>query len=133
MLPTKFLYFDKSDARRFSFRRCLLLIALVSVVNIGCSKAPEGDQFTHLWSPQGTHIWSHLGVELIQVDAKVITPPDFFLIRELQPDMKVKLVGEIVIRYDGESLFINDRVVSEENVLIEKDGRLISNAYIKTD
>ena len=79
---------------------------------------------------------SHLEPSRCRVNSggcKVITPPDFFLIRELQPDMKVKLVGGIVIRYDGESLFINDRVVSEENVLIEKDGRLISNAYIKTD
>lgn len=99
----------------------------------GCSEAPQEKKFTHLWSSQGTHIWTHLGVELTQVDSKVFTTPDFFLNRELLPEEKVKLVGGLVVRYDGDSLFINERLVTDDTVLIENDGSLIPNAYIKVN
>ncbi|MCP4095978.1 MAG: hypothetical protein GY880_08375 [Planctomycetaceae bacterium] len=110
-----------------------LVIALMLVLNAGCSQEPQADQFTHLWSSNGTHVWTHLGVELIQTKAEVFQPPEFFLNRELLPDEKVKLAGGVVIHSDGDSLFVDNRVVTETNVLIENDGRVIPNAYIKTD
>lgn len=112
-------------------RGLYLVIALMLVLNAGCSQEPQADQFTHLWSSNGTHVWTHLGVELIQTKAEVFQPPEFFLNRELLPDEKVKLAGGVVIYSDGDSLFIDNRVVKETNVLIENDGRVIPNAYIK--
>ena len=108
-----------------------LVIALILLINVGCSQEPQADQFTHLWSSNGTHVWTHLGVELIQAKTEVFQPAEFFLNRELLPDEKVKLVGGVVIHSDGDSLFIDNRVVTETNVLIENDGRVIPNAYIK--
>lgn len=110
-----------------------MIVVLISMAQCGCSQAPQADQFTHLWSSQGTHIWTHLGVELIQDDSKVLSQPEYFLNRELLPDEKVKLTSGVVVRYDGESIFINERLVTDDNVLIENDGTLIPNAYIKVD
>lgn len=133
MLTNSFTFFDKLNSANFSLRRCLVIAVLISITHCGCSHAPPEDQFTHLWSSQGTHIWTHLGVELIQVDSRVFTPPEFFLNRELLPEEKVKLVGGVVVHYDGDSFFINERLVTDNNVLIENDGTLIPNAYIKVD
>lgn len=133
MLTNSFTFLDKLNSAKFSLGRWLVIVVLISITQSGCSQAPQEDQFTHLWSSQGTHIWTHLGVELIQVDSRVLTPPEFFLNRELLPDEKVKLVGGVVVRYDGDSLFINERLVTDNNVLIENDGTLIPNAYIKVD
>lgn len=68
---------------------------------------------------------------MIQAKTEVFQPPEFFLNRELLPDEKVKLVGGVVIHCDGDSLLIDNRMVTETNVLIENDGRVIPNAYIK--
>ena len=133
MLTNSFTFLDKLNSAKFSLGGWLVIVVLISITQCGCSQAPQEDQFTHLWSSQGTHIWTHLGVELIQVDSRVLTPPEFFLNRELLPDEKVKLVGGVVVRYDGDSLFINERLVTDNNVLIENDGTLIPNAYIKVD
>ena len=133
MLTNSFTFLGKLNSANFSLRRCLAIVGLISITQCGCSQAPQEDQFTHLWSSQGTHIWTHLGVELIQVDSRVFTPPEFFLNRELLPEEKVKLVGGVVVRYDGDSFFINERLVTDNNVLIENDGTLIPNAYIKVD
>ena len=133
MLTNSFTFLDKLNSANFSLRRCLVIVVFISITQCGCSQAPQEDQFTHLWSSQETHIWTHLGVELIQVDSRVFTPPEFFLNRELLPEEKVKLVGGVVVRYDGDSLFINERLVTDNNVLIENDGTLIPNAYIKVD
>lgn len=133
MLTNSFTFFDKLNSANFRLRRCLVIVGLIAITQCGCSEAPQEDQFTHLWSSQGTHVWTHLGVEWIQVDSRVLTPPEFFLNRELLPEEKVKLVGGVVVRYDGDSLFINERLVTDNNVLIENDGTLIPNAYIKAD
>ncbi len=133
MLTNSFTFLDKLNSAKFSLGRWLVIVVLISITQSGCSQAPQEDQFTHLWSSQGTHIWTHLGGELIQVESRGLTPPEFFLNRELLPDEKVKLVGGVVVRYDGDSLFINERLVTDNNVLIENDGTLIPNAYIKVE
>ncbi len=130
MLAT-FPGFEKMKSYNSPLRGWPLVIALILLINAGCSQEPQADQFTHLWSSNGTHVWTHLGVELIQAKTEVFQPPEFFLNRELLPDEKVKLVGGVVIHCDGDSLFIDNRVVTEANVLIENDGRVIPNAYIK--
>ena len=113
--------------------RLRLIFVFFVIATAGCSGRPEVDQFTHFWTSQGSHVWSHLGVELIQIDSEVLHPPEFFISRELKPGEAVKLVGGVVIRYDGITLSVDERIISEDNVLIEKDGRILSNAYIKTD
>lgn len=133
MLRTSCTCLDKLKSPKFSLRGWLVIFVLISMAQGGCSQAPKEKQFTHLWSSQGTHIWTHLGVKLIQIDSTVLTPPKFFLNRELLPGEKVKLVGGVVVRYDGASLFINERLVTDDTVLIENDGTLIPNAYIKVN
>lgn len=113
--------------------RLRLIFVLIVIATAGCSGRPEVEQFTHFWTAQGSHVWSHLGVELIQMDSEVLHPPEFFISRELKPGEAVKLVGGVVIRYDGKTLSVDERIISEDNVLIEKDGRILPNAYIKTD
>jgi|GEM_PF-2453909 hypothetical protein len=130
MLAT-FLGFEKMNSYNSPLRGWHLVIPLILLLNAGCSQEPQADQFTHLWSSNGTHVWTHLGVELIQAKTEVFQPPEFFLNRELLPDEKVKLVGGVVIHCDGDSLLIDNRMVTETNVLIENDGRVIPNAYIK--
>ena len=117
----------------FSLQSLLAISVLVLFLSGGCSRSPANDQFTHLWSSNGTHVWTHLGVELVEAESKVFTPPEYFLNRELLSEEKVKLVGGVVVRCEGDSLFINDRKIDQKNVLIENDGRIIANAYIKVN
>ena len=126
---------DSSSSINFGIlnSRLRLMFVLFLIAPAGCSGGPEVDQFTHLWTSQGSHVWSHLGVELLQIDSEVLSPPEFFISRELKPGEVVKLIGGIFIRYDGKTLSVDERIISEDNVLIEKDGRILSNAYIKTD
>ena len=126
---------DPSDNISFgtSNSRLRLMFVLFVIATAGCSDRPEVEQFTHFWTPQGSHVWSHLGVELLQIDSEVLHPPEFFMSRELKPGDSVKLVGGVVIRFDGKTLTVDERIISEDNVLIEKDGRILPNTYIETD
>ena len=117
------------DTKRLSRN---LLIYLAVALLVGCGSAERKSGHTHVWiGDQAQNVWSYELVESIVSADGEETESVGFLSAELKPGDEVTLSSGVVIKYDGSALKINGQKVVDSNVVVEMDGAIRRNAFIR--
>lgn len=112
------------------FKQLLLAVLIVVSVNACSEVAP----LTHLWSNDfKRNIWTYLKLKEIVSGSKSKNIGDHFSGEVVQGDVYI-LENNIAIKYDKEFTYINDQKIPSRmlNLVIDKDGKIIPNAFIRT-
>jgi hypothetical protein len=112
-------------------RPFLLAAVALLAATAGCaSKSQETRPHTHVRAGD-QNLWSYQRVVQLSEAGGGVTRPDGHLSRELRAGESVTLEDGTVVRSDGSTLLVGDRPVNSRNSVVDPDGTLRPDAFIR--
>lgn len=110
--------------------RLLLTLAVISATAGCASSSRTTPPHTHVWA-RDQNLWSYQRVAGLSLADGGVTRPDVHLSRQLRAGESVMLEDGTVVRFDGSTLLVDDHSVDSRNAVVDRDGTLRQNAFIR--